>query len=137
MTLIKLRKSNETGEEVGVMFVNPDQIISISAGTSATELQMTDGRTRWVKEMPDSSRCAGKSICVGISSFRLRVLVFDCPFESARQPSPQNIVWVAFVPLNCKPATLSGTVSHTAARLNMPGVSDKLCSVLLALGISR
>jgi hypothetical protein len=53
MVLIKLRKANETGEEVGVLFVNPDQIVVISAGPSATELQMADGRTRWVKDTPD------------------------------------------------------------------------------------
>lgn len=53
MGLIKLRKSNEAGDEVGVVYVNTDQIISISAGPSATELQMTDGRTRWVKDPPD------------------------------------------------------------------------------------
>jgi hypothetical protein len=53
MALIKLRKSNETGDEVGVLFVNPDQIVAISSGPSATELQMSDGRTRWVKDTPD------------------------------------------------------------------------------------
>jgi hypothetical protein len=50
MALIKLRKANEVGEEVGVLIVNTDQIIAITAGQNATELQMTDGRTRWVKE---------------------------------------------------------------------------------------
>ena len=49
----ELRKSNETGDEVGVLFVNPDQIVAISSGPSATELQMSDGRTRWVKDTPD------------------------------------------------------------------------------------
>lgn len=54
MALIKLRKANEAGDEVDVLFVNTDQIIAISAGLSATELQMTDGRTRWVKDTPDA-----------------------------------------------------------------------------------
>ncbi len=53
MALIKLRKANETGDEVGVVYVNTDQIVAISAGPSATELQMVDGRTRWVKDTPD------------------------------------------------------------------------------------
>ena len=53
MALIKLRKANEAGDEVGVLIVNTDQIIAIGAGQNATELQMTDGRTRWVKETPD------------------------------------------------------------------------------------
>ena len=47
MALIKLRKANEAGEDVGVVFVNTDQIVAINAGQNATELQMTDGRTRW------------------------------------------------------------------------------------------
>jgi hypothetical protein len=54
MGLIKLRKANETGDEVGVLFVNTDQIVAISAGSSATEIQMADGRTRWVKDTPDA-----------------------------------------------------------------------------------
>jgi hypothetical protein len=54
MTLIKLRKANEAGDEVGVLYVNTDQILAISAGPSATELQMADGRTRWVKDTPDA-----------------------------------------------------------------------------------
>jgi len=45
--------ANEAGEEVGVLTVNTDQIVAISAGYGATELQMSDGRTRWVKESPD------------------------------------------------------------------------------------
>jgi hypothetical protein len=53
MAPIKLRKANETGEDVGVLFINTDQIIAISAGQNATEVQMTDGRTRWVKETPE------------------------------------------------------------------------------------
>jgi len=50
MTLIKLRKANDTGEEVGILFVNTDQILAITQGASATEIQMADGRARWVKE---------------------------------------------------------------------------------------
>ena len=53
MALIKLRKANETGEEVGTVIVNTDQIVAIIAGKNTTELQMADGRTRWVKETPD------------------------------------------------------------------------------------
>jgi hypothetical protein len=53
MAPIKLRKANETGEDVGVLFVNTDQVVAISAGQNATEVQMTDGRTRWVKETPE------------------------------------------------------------------------------------
>lgn len=54
MALIKLRGANETGEEAGVLFVNTDQIAAISAGPNATEVQMVDGRTRWVKDTPDA-----------------------------------------------------------------------------------
>jgi hypothetical protein len=53
MALIKLHKANETGEAVGILFVNIDQILAISVGEAATEIQMSDGRTRWVKESPD------------------------------------------------------------------------------------
>jgi len=53
MALIKLRKANDAGGEVGVLFVNTDQIVAISAGQKATELAMADGRTRWVKDTPD------------------------------------------------------------------------------------
>jgi hypothetical protein len=54
MALIKLRGANEAGEEAGVLFVNTDQIAAISAGPNATELQIVDGHTRWVKEAPDA-----------------------------------------------------------------------------------
>jgi uncharacterized protein YlzI (FlbEa/FlbD family) len=54
MALIKLRGANEAGEEAGVLFVNTDQIAAISAGPNATEVQMVDGRTRWVKDAPDA-----------------------------------------------------------------------------------
>jgi hypothetical protein len=53
MALIKLHRTNETGQDTGVLIVNTDQIVVIAAGPSATELQMTDGRTRWVREKPD------------------------------------------------------------------------------------
>jgi len=53
MALIKLRKANEAGEDVGVVFVNTDQIAAINAGQNATELQMADGRTRWIKDTPE------------------------------------------------------------------------------------
>jgi hypothetical protein len=53
MALIKLRKANETGQEVGVVFVNTDQIVTVGAGQNATELQTGDGRTRWVKDTPE------------------------------------------------------------------------------------
>jgi hypothetical protein len=53
MALITLHKTNETGEDMGVLIVNTDQIVAINSGQNATELQMADGRTRWVKETPD------------------------------------------------------------------------------------
>jgi uncharacterized protein YlzI (FlbEa/FlbD family) len=53
MALLKLRKANEAGEEVGTVIVNTDQIVAVASGPKATELQMADGRTRWVKESPD------------------------------------------------------------------------------------
>lgn len=53
MALIKLRQANETGEEVGTVYVNTDQIVAITTGQNTTELQMADGRTRWVKNTPD------------------------------------------------------------------------------------
>ena len=56
--LIKLLKVNETGQELGVMLVNTDQIVAISAGQNATELHMADGHTRWVKETVDEVAAA-------------------------------------------------------------------------------
>jgi uncharacterized protein YlzI (FlbEa/FlbD family) len=53
MALIKLRMANDAGEDIGVLFVNIDQIVAISASPRATELQLADGRTRWVKDTPD------------------------------------------------------------------------------------
>jgi hypothetical protein len=60
MALIKLRKANELGEDVGVLFVNTDQIVAIAAGKSTTELQMADGRTRWVRDTPDEVAALAK-----------------------------------------------------------------------------
>jgi hypothetical protein len=62
MALIKLQKANEAGEAVGVLFVNTDQIVAISAGQAATEIQMSDGRTRWVKEIADEVAALAKKV---------------------------------------------------------------------------
>jgi hypothetical protein len=61
MTLIKLRKANETGEEEGTLFLNADQIVAVTAGMSTTEVQMADGRTRWVKETPEEVATLAKT----------------------------------------------------------------------------
>jgi hypothetical protein len=53
MAIVKLREANEAGEETGVHFRNTDQIVAISSVPNATEVQMADGRTRWVKDTPD------------------------------------------------------------------------------------
>lgn len=53
MPLVKLRKANEAGEDAGSVFINSDQIISVSAGPSVTEIQTTDGHTHWVMDTPD------------------------------------------------------------------------------------
>lgn len=53
MALLKLNMANEAGESVGTIYVNTDQILAITTGPKATELQMADGRTRWVKESSD------------------------------------------------------------------------------------
>jgi hypothetical protein len=60
MALIKLRRANESGEEVGVVIVNTDQIVAIAAGQRTTELQMADGRARWVKETLDEVAALAK-----------------------------------------------------------------------------
>ena len=60
MPLIKLRKANEAGQEAGAIIVNTEQIVAINAGPSATELQMADGHTRWVKETPDEVIAAAR-----------------------------------------------------------------------------
>jgi hypothetical protein len=54
MALIKLRKANEAGEEVGVSIINTDQIIEITSDQKTTQVQMADGRTRWVKDTVDA-----------------------------------------------------------------------------------
>jgi hypothetical protein len=50
---IKLNKLNEAGEAVGTVFINTDQIVAVTAGQNTTEIQMTDGRARWIKENPE------------------------------------------------------------------------------------
>lgn len=42
------------GEEAGVTSLNTDQIVEILTGQSATEVQMADGKTRWVKDSVDA-----------------------------------------------------------------------------------
>ena len=61
MALIKLRKANELGEDEGVLIINTDQIVAISAGQKSTELQMADSRPRWVKETPDEVASLAKA----------------------------------------------------------------------------
>ena len=53
MAIVQLREAKEAGEETGVLFRNTNQIVGISSGPNATEVQMADGRTRWVKDPPD------------------------------------------------------------------------------------
>jgi hypothetical protein len=60
MALIKLRKANETGAEVGIVFINPDQILAVASGQNTTEIQMADGRSRWVKETPEEVAALAK-----------------------------------------------------------------------------
>ena len=61
MALIKLRKANETGEEEGIVFVNTDQIVSISAGQNVTEVHLADGRSQWVKDTSEEVVALAKS----------------------------------------------------------------------------
>jgi hypothetical protein len=61
MALIKLHKTNEAGQDVGLLIVNTDQIIAINVGPNATELQMTDGRSRWVRDAPDEVAALAKT----------------------------------------------------------------------------
>jgi hypothetical protein len=61
MALIKLRKASETGQEVGVVFVNTDQVVTVDAGQNVTELQMADGRTRWIKNTPEEVVSSAKA----------------------------------------------------------------------------
>jgi hypothetical protein len=48
--LIKLRQANESGEEVGVIFINPDQIVVLTTVQNVTEIRTADGKSQWVKE---------------------------------------------------------------------------------------
>jgi hypothetical protein len=52
MALIELHKTDEAGDDAGVIFVNSDHIIAITAAQRATELELADGHTRWVKDTP-------------------------------------------------------------------------------------
>jgi hypothetical protein len=62
MALIKLHKTNEAGLDVGVpIFINTDQIVAINTGPNATELQMADGRSRWVRDTPDEVASLAKA----------------------------------------------------------------------------
>jgi hypothetical protein len=53
MALIELHKTDEGGEDAGILFVNTDHIVAITAAQRATELQLADGHTRWVKNTPE------------------------------------------------------------------------------------
>lgn len=61
MSLIKLRKANQDGEEQGVAFVNTDQIVSISAEQNVTEIHLTDGHSQYVKNTPEEVVALAKS----------------------------------------------------------------------------
>jgi|HubBroStandDraft_1064217.scaffolds.fasta_scaffold462887_1 hypothetical protein len=61
MALIKLHKTNEAGLDVGVLIINTDQLVAINAGPNATELQMADGRSRWVRDTPDEVASLAKA----------------------------------------------------------------------------
>ena len=65
MPLIKLHKANEAGEDTGVIVVNTDQIVVITTGKNATELQMVDGRTRWVRDSFDEILSLTKAAASG------------------------------------------------------------------------
>ena len=53
MALIRLHKTNEAGDDAGVLFVNSDHIVAITTTPGATELELADGHTRWVKDSPE------------------------------------------------------------------------------------
>jgi len=53
MALIRLRQANESGEEIGVLLINPDQIVAIIVFNNVTEIHTVDGKAQWVKETPD------------------------------------------------------------------------------------
>jgi hypothetical protein len=61
MPLVKLRKANETGDDEGVVFLNTDQIVSVSAGQTVTEIRLVDGRIQWVKDTPEEVVALAKS----------------------------------------------------------------------------
>jgi hypothetical protein len=61
MQVIKLRKANETGDEVGDLYINADQIVTVDAGASATEILTADGKTHWVKDAPADVAAAIKA----------------------------------------------------------------------------
>jgi hypothetical protein len=61
MTFIKLRKAIETGEDEGSLYLNMDQIVAITVGQNTTQVQMTDGRTRWVRETPEEVATLAKT----------------------------------------------------------------------------
>jgi hypothetical protein len=43
MPLIKLRKANQAGQEVRVVFANTDQIVTVGVGQKVTELRWAMG----------------------------------------------------------------------------------------------
>ena len=53
MALIELHKTDEAGDDAGVLFVNSDHIVALEASQRATELQLAAGHTRWVKDSPE------------------------------------------------------------------------------------
>src|SRR5271156_5010211 len=53
MALIRFRQASESGEEVGVILINPDQIVSIIVFNNVTEIHTVDGKAQWVKETPE------------------------------------------------------------------------------------
>ena len=61
MPLIKLRKASQDGEEVGAVFVNTDQIVSIGAEQNVTEIHLTDGHSQYVKNTPEEVAALAKS----------------------------------------------------------------------------
>jgi hypothetical protein len=61
MALVSLRKANQMGQDVGAVYLNPDQIVSVSAGQEVTEIQTSDGHTHWVMETPDQVAALVKS----------------------------------------------------------------------------
>lgn len=61
MPLIKLGKTKEVGERAGIVFINTDQIVAVVIGQNTTEIQMADGRPRWVKETPEKIASLAKA----------------------------------------------------------------------------